>query len=177
MQHIAPGYIFCAYWRFHQNIKTPQSHVLLQSLVISYVLNQVIYIIQGCFRLNINVLPVSILFSLLSAFTIGRLADLNFIQWLFDKLGIRRTLNDSIWVDLIDSERRNNIKIFDDDGYYVGTCVAYEDDQREPYIILEGYERCDLEGNTIIPANLSGDRKSLFNLKDFKRVEVVYSEG
>ena len=150
--------------------------MLLQSIAASYIINQILIRLEKLLSLETDNLLTPVIFSLAIAFLIGRCIDLNAAQWIFDKLGIRRTLNNSIWTDLIDSEKRNSVKIFDDDGYYVGTCVAFEDDQREPYIILEGYERCNLNGDTLIPANLSGDRKSLFNLKDFKRIEVVYSD-
>lgn len=147
---------------------------MIQSVVASYVLNQLFALILNAFSVHSNNLLAPVAFSLAVSYAICRLIDKRAIQKLFDKIGIRRTLNNSIWCDLIDSESRNFVKVYDDDGFYVGTCVNFEDDQREPYIILEGYERCDLAGNTIVPANLTGDRRMLFNLKDFKRVEVVY---
>ena len=101
---------------------------------------------------------------------------MKWMQSVFDFFKIRKSVNSNIWCDFIQTEKINYVKIFDDDGYYCGTCVQYEDNEREPYIVLSGYERCDLDGNTLSPADLSEQRKMLFNLKDFKRVEVVYDD-
>lgn len=163
------------YWRFHQNTKVGGS-LLLPSVVASFVINQTFSLIAHGLGVYSWSLLAPVGFALLLAFLLGRCVDIRIGQWLFDKIGIRRTWNRNIWNDLIEPEKRNCVKIFDETGFYVGTCVAFEDDQREPCIILEGYERCDFEGNTVITANLSGDRRMMFNLKDFQRVEVVYSD-
>ena len=134
----------------------------------SYIINAI------CGLLHIQGSLSCVAFAAIASYLFTQSVQADWAQTIFDMFKIRKSVKSNIWCELIQTEKSNYVKIFDDTGFYCGTCVAYEDDAREPYIILTGYERCDLDGNTLSAADLSGSRRMIFSLKDFKRVEVVY---
>lgn len=127
-----------------------------------------------CSVIGLNNMIGQIIFAILLAYGSSICVQSVWFETLLGLLKIRSTPNECIWRDIIKVNQHNYVKVYDDDGFYVGGCSLYESEEREPIIVLQYYERRALDGTLISEADLVGNRRMVLNLKDFKKLEVVY---
>lgn len=92
---------------------------------------------------------------------------------LLNKLKIRRTTNDNIWVDII--KDGTCLRVFSNDGEksYYGFCDLCELHSREPIVVLSRYRILDNHDNVIFDGTNNKSSRMILNLKDFEKIEVV----
>lgn len=95
---------------------------------------------------------------------------------LLNKLKIRRTTNDNIWVDII--KDGTCLRVFSNDGEksYYGFCDICELHSREPIVVLSRYRILDNQDNVIFDGTDNKSSRMILNLKDFERIEAVQAE-
>ena len=92
---------------------------------------------------------------------------------LFLKLKIRRTPNDNIWVDIIESGVCLRVFPKNEEKSYYGFCDFCELHSREPIVVLSRYRVLDKDGKVIYDATTDKTSRMVLNLKDFEKVEAV----
>jgi len=89
------------------------------------------------------------------------------------KIGIHRTANPDIWLDIIGNGCWLRVFSKDVEKSYLGQCRYHESHKSEPIIVLTNYQILNEYAKTICNYSDNDTRKIVLNLKDFERVEVV----
>lgn len=181
MIYMVQGYIFLSIYNFILFRTVELKHTFFKSVVISFVLKT---IFDGMlFILAINVEIYSILyfisifiFSAIVAFIISIIVQSKWFSKLLLKIGIKRTMNQNIWDDII----RPNcwLMVYSNDGKRVhyGQYKYGEENKSEPIIALMHYQVRDMDDNVLCDYTQDDNEIVLLNLKNFERIEIVYVE-
>lgn len=88
-----------------------------------------------------------------------------------------RTLNDDIWLDVLNYEVGANLKVYlkDKNYFIIGQYRLNEEKGEDSWFALSGYAKCDIKTNDIIPTANYLNNKNVFitfRLKDVEHIEV-----
>ncbi len=177
MTYFVPGYVYIVlsrYFRFHEN---KADELIIPSIVISYILIIVIEASIGIFKATVSqniLMLISLSLSCILAFVFFRLSKCKWICDLLLKLGIFRTSNPSIWMDVIEP----NCKLFAylDDCIVCGKYKYGEEGTKEPFIVLEKYKVLDKDDPEKIISDFTKDKLKviMISTKNIKRIEISY---
>lgn len=182
---IVPGYIFVSIFNFilfkdKRNDENSQTNfIILKSISISYIFKlfldkiKTITCLSKCSiddSLNAIILVVACL--LISYVTALICRTKSFNKFLL-KIGIRRTINSDIWLDIVSDGCWLRVFSKDEQKSYLGQCRFHESHKNEPIIVLIKYQILDEYNDVICDYSNNVNRKIVLNLKDFERVEVV----
>lgn len=152
--------------------------VMLKSIAISYIFKSIWDFAYTEFDLTNTlyycVYLVTMLVScVLLAYVFYIVGSSKIIGKILNKLKIRRTTNDNIWVDII--KDGTCLRVFSNDGKksYFGFCDICELHSREPIVVLSRYQILDDHDKTIFDATNNKSSRMILNLKDFEKIEVV----
>ncbi len=151
---------------------------MLKSIAISYIFKSIWDFAYTGFDLNntlyYSIYLVTMLIScVLLSYVFYVVGSSEIIGKLLNKLKIRRTTNDNIWLDII--KDGTCLRVFSNDGKesYYGFCDICELHSREPIVVLSRYRILDDSGNVIFDGTNNESSRMILNLKDFERIEVV----
>jgi hypothetical protein len=89
------------------------------------------------------------------------------------KIGICRTVNWDIWIDIINNGCWLRVFSKDTEKNYLGQCRFHESHKSEPIVVLTNYQILNEYAEAICDYSDDETKKIVLNLKDFERVEVV----
>lgn len=184
--YVVPGFVFVKIYSFikfkdecEEQNKT--EFVVLKSIAISYIFKSVWDFAYTSFDLEnplyYSVYLVTMLVSsVLLSYIFYVVGSSELIGKLLNKLKIRRTTNDNIWVDII--KDGTCLRVFSNDGKksYYGFCDICELHSREPIVVLSRYRILDNQDNVIFDGTDNKSSRMILNLKDFEIIEVVQAE-
>lgn len=179
LTYAVPGYLFLAVYRYmlfkDEDSADKTSSLLLNSVIISFVL-KTLYdaVVSAIPRKNESLYLVGIiLLGIVTGFGSAKLVVSKYATWVFEKLGITRTVNSNIWDDIIEQGQWLRIWLPDSGRSYYGQLAAMENYSREPIVLLRNYQFLDDDGTVLIDNVADSDRTVLLNLSHFERVEFV----
>ena len=174
------GYIFTFVFCFVSDVKRDNGYqnMLFRSLISGYILTQFYYIVPSVTKNEKIDILIFVIFCVIGAYVSARVIKSNRF-WLFlRRLKIYNTVNNGIWLDIIDDRCptwiRATIKSQNEDIW--GQVDTVELHNRKPLILLSDYEICDLDGNIIKDLKDDTTRKILVDTEKCDRLEVVYNE-
>lgn len=180
LTYVVPGYLFLAVYRYmlfkDEDSADKTSSLLLNSIIISFVLKTLYDAVISALPMNRNgnlYLILIILLGIVTGFIAAKFVVSNAAVWVFDKLGITRTVNSNIWDDVIEQGQWLRIWLPDSGRSYYGQIAAMENYSREPIVWLRNYQFLDDDGTPLIDNVADCDRTVLLNLSGFERVEIV----
>lgn len=179
LTYAVPGYLFLAVYRYmlfkDEDSADKTSSLLLNSVIISFVL-------KTLYDAAVSAIPWQneslylvgiILLGIVTGFGSAKLVVSKYATWVFEKLGITRTVNSNIWDDIIEQGQWLRIWLPDSGRSYYGQLAAMENYSREPIVLLRNYQFLDDDGTVLIDNVADSDRTVLLNLSHFERVEFV----
>jgi hypothetical protein len=148
--------------------------MIMASLALGYIIKNVCnkLFIVGRYQ-NVKYILCCIIF----AYFIAQLSNASFknknIQNVLTFLKIYRTSNQDIWLSFLDTSKPMMLKLTDIDNglYYVGFCVAIEENQRSPIIVLSHYRIFNQEGNIVEDCFEKYGRTVMLNTGSFSSIE------
>lgn len=179
MLYLVQGTIFVSLYDFilFKNRERKTSFYFIKIIVISYILKigfdfifpqidqtSALYIIGLC------------LFSALLSYLIALCFKTEWFKAVMRKIKISRTLFDNIWDDVI--EDNTWVRVFEKDTnrVYMGLYKYGENFQREPIIVLYRWQVQDADsGEVLFDYSNDYSRRIMLNMKDFQKVEIIYS--
>lgn len=183
LTYLIPGYIFISLFDFiifknEKGNKNQANFIVLKSIAISYVFKTVYDKILNTFFSKFNIddlLYTIILFVIIIifAYILGLICHTKWFNNLLLKIGIHRTVNEDIWLDIIYDGCY--LQIFSKDGTksYFGMCKYHEENSKEPIVVLYKYKVLDSEANIIQDYSNDETRQVVLNLKDFEHINVM----
>lgn len=137
ISYLIVGFCFIQVFRFVYSLKEVKD-TLTSSLIYGFAIVTATSIIPSTSVYLIDMVGM-VLFAVILAYIIARILKSQCIQWVFDKLHIPRTLNHSIWNDLLDSKYPMKIQIKIGDKEYVGIFNYGEENTSQPLVALSDY--------------------------------------
>ena len=183
LSYIIPGYIFLLSYHSikHHCLEKWSSNVLLKSVVASYFLSNICLL--GIKRLVPSQVmisdPVVFVFSIVlgvaGGYALARFSSWDRLNDILMKIGIRRTVNDGFWDDIIKSGSQICAISYGNKSY-VGQCSFYEPDTAHPLIALSYYQVFDSDFNLIEDYGELGEKQrvAILDTKNFDRIDVIY---
>lgn len=181
LTYVVPGYLFLAVYRYmlfkDEDSADKTSSLLLNSVIISFVLKTPYDAVASAipWKNESLYLVVIILLGIVTGFGSAKLVVSKYATWIFEKLGITRTVNSNIWDDIIEQGQWLRIWLPDSGRSYYGQLAAMENYSREPIVLLRNYQFLDDDGTVLVDNVEDSDRTVLLNLSHFERVEFVTS--
>lgn len=181
MLYMAQGYVFISVYNFMLCKTSELNHLFFKSVVVSYVLkvifDSILTIMPNCEVNGTGYVPLLFIFSAFCGYVCALLFKSEKVNDFLLKIGIDRTVNESIWRDVI---KKYTWVLY----YCKSTKLAYygqykygEEFGSEPIIALIRYQVMDLDGNIIEDNSNDYNQVVLLNTKDFERIELVYEDN
>lgn len=183
LNYFVPGYIFISIYDFillKKNNYQETNLTIFKSVTISYILKTLYdkiitkWEIEVLYReidplLNIIIL---LFMSTILGYLFGLIGYSSIINKLLLKIGIHRTVKDNIWSNII--KKGHYLRIFAKDysKSYCGQCTYYENDEKEPIVVLSRYQIFDSSAEVICDYSNDNTASIVLNLKDFERVDI-----
>lgn len=175
--YFVPGYVFISVynhvaWRY---CKRGLRHILLSSIVVSFVLKNIFDIVfSWYFDEPTSLYTVSIfLFSIATAYLLAVLGRSRTWDSVCNILKIDRTQSDCIWNDVFKRDAWVRVYLKDGITTYLGQIVTCEENSREPIIILGRYQLISTDGEIIIDNSSNPKEFMILNLRDFERAKLT----
>ena len=183
LNYFVPGYIFISIYNFmllkKANVQE-SNFIILKSIAISYILKtlydkiitqweiEVLYV-EIDPLLNVTIL---LFISLILGYLLGLIGYSPVANKFLLRFGIHRTVKENIWANVI--KKGHYIRVFKKDysKSYCGQCTFYENDTREPIIVLSRYVIYNDNADVICDYSNDDTASIVLNLKDFERVDV-----
>lgn len=183
LNYFVPGYIFISIYNFmllkKANVQE-SNFIILKSIAISYILKtlydkiitqweiEVLYV-EIDPLLNVTIL---LFISLILGYLLGLIGYSSVANKILLRFGIHRTVKENIWANVI--KKGHYIRVFKKDysKSYCGQCIFYENDTREPIIVLSRYVIYNDNAEVICDYSNNGTASIVLNLKDFERVDI-----
>ena len=183
LNYFVPGYIFISIYNFmllkKANVQEG-NFIILKSIAISYILKtlydkiitqweiEVLYV-EIDPLLNVIIL---LFISLILGYLLGLIGYSPVANKFLLRFGIHRTVKENIWANVI--KKGHYIRVFKKDysKSYCGQCTFYENDTREPIIVLSRYVIYNDNAEVICDYSNDDTASIVLNLKDFERVDV-----
>lgn len=184
--YFVPGYIFIKImsYRFSKNLDNI-NHLLLKSIVASYIIILIVKMIFILFKQNFNldnilIKVLTILLALISGVLVPKIITGELFNKALKKMGFNKSMNPNIFDDIIDVENGTWFVVYipSEKKIYQGIIQRYEDrDYLEDYfLILSNYKLYDYKGNEIEDNTFVPTKWVMVNTKDISRIEILYSE-
>ena len=152
------------------------------TLVVSVMLN---YLLTLCYGWISNFKPFYFIqnsrtfYYLIFSFSVGLILGLivrsdSYTEILRD-LHIARDGVDNIWDSAIKNGTWLRIYTKDPNISYLGYVIKSEPFQRNPHIILGGYQILDVDGNVLVDYSNDSNEQVILSTNDFDRVEITYT--
>ena len=166
LNYFVPGYIFISIYNFmllkKANVQE-SNFIILKSIAISYILKtlydkiitqweiEVLYV-EIDPLLNVTIL---LFISLILGYLLGLIGYSPVANKFLLRFGIHRTVKENIWANVL--KKGHYIRVFKKDysKSYCGQCTFYENDTREPIIVLSRYD-CE-------PIKINGCKITYYN--------------
>lgn len=184
MLYIVQGYLFISIYNFilfKDRNNENKDFIILKSIVTSYIL-KVIYdfILNWWFKDHIlsqmSYTVNLICLSVLSAYLLASIAKSKIFNKILLTIGIHRTTSDNIWQDIIPNGTFMRVYSKDGKKSYLGLCVNWEPDSREPIVYLKKYQILNEYGEVLVDNFNKKDRSIVLNLANFERVDLIQGE-
>lgn len=185
--YVVPGFIFVKIYSFikfkDECMEEGETEfVMLKSIAISYIFKSIWDFAYTSFDLNNTLcycayLVTMMISCVLLPYVFYIAGSSKIIGKLLNKLKIRRTTNDNIWVDIIKDGICLRVFSNDDEKSYYGFCTFCELHSREPIVVLSRFRILDNHDNVIFDGTDDESRSMMLNLKDFEKIEVVQAEA
>lgn len=177
--YIASGYLFILTFSFislRQKMKDING-IFCASLAVGFILKMVLCaIVKIRFGYYINVVAFLIFSMAVGAF-LGLFIKSKFCRNILKKINVNRSVNENMWHDIIDSDKRTmwvRVVDWEKERVIVGILVLVEEFQREPQILLQQYQVFDLEGNMIEDYIDYPNQRILIKTERFDNIDIVY---
>ena len=181
--YVVPGFILLKIYSFIGFKEDYAEHsktefVMLKSIAISYIFKTIWDFAYIGFDLTAPLyycvyLITMLVSSVLLAYVFYIVRSSEIIWKILQKLKIRRTSNENVWLDII--KDGTCLRVFSKDGEksYFGFCDICELHSREPIVVLSRYRIIDSGNNVIFDGTDNKSSRMILNLKDFEKIEVV----
>ena len=173
--YLAPGYVFIAIFGYitGRDGKVELNHVVFRGIVGSFIIKTVFDLI---FRLPVGQLwntVILIAFAAILAYVAGRF----FYSPLYDKvrlfLGIERTFTKGIWINIFKEPAWYVIGTDDPNVNYYGYVTLWEENEREPIVVLSNYQILDKNYDVVHDLQDRLDIRLILKIKDFSKIEQI----
>lgn len=168
MQYFVPGYLFLRVYGFVRFKKFENNYVVISSITASYML----YFLSLLTQSLINPIYASMILAIVLGYACARIVGTEWFDMVFQKLRIMRTVNSSIWTDVL--KDKTWLKIYKGDLIYFGQFKLAEEDSSDPKILLRRFRiRSAIDNSTIVDFTTDGRRTVLVDIKDMDRIEII----
>ena len=165
VQFVAPGALFIWTFSFAANKKSSFENILIPSICISYIINQILY--HTSFSSNLW----SFVFAVISGYLLALCVNSDKVNKLLLGLGIHRTAKTSFWDNIIENDLCMIIR--DEKNCYYGKVVLVDDTGETKYVVLDDVDITD-ENNEPVPRELDGVySRIVFDLSEYKNFELI----
>lgn len=179
MDSIMYGYIFLFVYRWIAfKDKSDQKYTLIVSIILNYLLVSGYSWIASHKQFSF-LLAHRMIYCILIAFVLGMLFGLivrsdSYAEILRD-LHIARDSVDNIWDSAIKNGTWLRIYTKDPNISYLGYVIKSEPFQRNPHIILGGYQILDINGDVLANYQDNENEQVILSTESFDRVEITYT--
>lgn len=178
LQYFVPGYIFMAVFCFiNMSEISERSHMVLLSVVISYVINSAVRIfIAGHTAVSV---AISLVAAVLAGVIVSFVIKSNVFHSVLMKIGCR-TINKNIFVDMLMCEDGCYVRLYGKDGkrIYEGDLFRLGEDYPEPWVALVNYKIYEIKDGELcdITDHTTPNKSVMVRMNDVERVEIYYGD-
>ncbi|WP_148867855.1 DUF6338 family protein [Thermosediminibacter litoriperuensis] len=176
--YVVPGYIIL--WIIAFNLTqeiNKDNHIILKSLVISYLLVNLIKAVAPIDS------PKTIVFILILSvflgFAISKFITSYSFSWMLQFLKIYRTPQSNIWLDILDFTHGVWARVYipSEKIIYEGALIKYgqSGDGANHYILLSNYIAYSYESEILEDNSENNTYYVAVNIKDISRIELIYN--
>jgi hypothetical protein len=173
----APGFVFIAIFKYValRYEKYELKHFIFSAVAGSYIMKTLFdTFIARYFFTDPNIYSLLLIsFAGVLAYCVAVSSRSKAWEFICGKLGIYRTNNANIWNDLFKREAWVRIYLKDGENTYIGQIFMCEENQREPIIVLGGYQHVKINGKVLADYSDNDKEFIILNLKDFDRIQMI----
>lgn len=150
------------------------NHILVSSLVVGYIIVTVMNLIPFTITYQVDCVGI-IATSILIGFITGKVCIHDKFSKIIDIFKLHTTQNKYIWDDLLDVKYPMYAEIqMKDNTAYNGYIRLFEENARQPQVILAGYIHIDGNGEILENHQRSENQIILLDTKEVKSVTIKY---
>ncbi len=182
LEYFIPGYLFIRILSFLISYKT-SDNIVIVSVIISYILNCVLYPIIHFILLwthipiehiitnNTRCFFVSV-FAIILAIGLAKIYELKFINRILSIFSYK-SINNSVWRDYIDFDKGDLLYITCQNGNtYVGFLDYLEENGLDSWFVLKRYSVSEKNDIELSATNIYPNARLFVNLKNVERIEL-----
>ncbi|KEI87558.1 hypothetical protein FDB81_13485 [Clostridium sporogenes] len=177
---MVPGYIFLEIKNFYtKNKREKDDNIILKSLIISFVINSItnIFLSENNYFFPI----ISIILAIVVSILYVKFIYSSHMEKTTHKFKLYKTFRKDVFDDVVDLELGIWMYIYlnDENIIYSGKLIYYENitEDNHRYIQLSNYSCYSYDGEEICNYVDDNCRTVLLNIKDVKRMELVYDDN
>ena len=167
------GYLFYTTYRYarYQEEKIELNNLLIISFVIGFVISELALLIP----INTSFDFIGIMgLSIVTGTFVGKILNSKVMSCISQKLGIFQTPN-SIWIDLYDTDKAFDLRIFTNDGRVIEGAAHFLSPQGDTFSVV-GYTVKDAIGNIVIDKQKDNTVAMVIEKQNILMIEYIYDK-